>query len=42
MIFFEDVNCLDITHLDSLWETWKDVPLTSDEVDTVAQVLDDR
>ncbi|MFL2770110.1 MAG: hypothetical protein ACJZ9F_03780 [Rhodospirillaceae bacterium] len=42
LLLFEDVNCLDIKHVDYLWETWKDQPLTVDEIFEIDGVLEDR
>ena len=42
LILFDDVNCLDISHVDRMWDRWKDVPLSAEEIDDVGTVLDDR
>ena len=32
MMLFDDVNCLDNTRLNQLWENWRDVPLETHEI----------
>lgn len=42
MILFDNENCLDVSHVDAMWEHWKNTPLTPDEVSTLATVLENR
>ena len=42
LLLFEDVNCLDLKHVDCLWEAWKDQPLTVDEIGEIDGVLEGR
>jgi hypothetical protein len=42
MMLFDDVNCLDNTRLNSLWERWRDIPLTESEVESVGNILNRR
>ncbi|MBT5241450.1 MAG: hypothetical protein HOL61_12800 [Rhodospirillaceae bacterium] len=42
LILFDNVNCLDIEHVDQLWDEWKDIPLKPNEIKDIANVLEDR
>ncbi len=42
MILFDNVNCLDMSHVDALWDAWKNTPLAADEAAEIWQVLSDR
>lgn len=42
LILFDDVNCLDISHVDEMWDDWKNTPLSKQEVSDVATVLEQR
>ncbi|NKB44278.1 MAG: hypothetical protein GKS03_08375 [Alphaproteobacteria bacterium] len=42
LILFNNVNCLDVDHVDQLWDEWKDIPLTPDEFQHIANVLEER
>ena len=42
MLLFENVNCLDVSHVDELWDAWKDTPLTTDEAHDIWHVLSVR
>jgi hypothetical protein len=42
LTLFDNTHCLDLADADALWEAWKDIPLTSAEVDETAAILEDR
>lgn len=42
MILFDDVNCLDISHVDEMWENWKNIPLSEQEISAITTVLEQR
>ena len=42
LMLFDNVNCLDMSHVDRMWEAWNGVPLSADEIEAIAAVLDDR
>jgi hypothetical protein len=39
---FDNVNCLDFSTLDGLWESWKSTPLSATEIGEMRGFLDDR
>ena len=40
--FFDNVNCLDLTSSDALWQDWKDRALTENEIVAIGDVLEER
>jgi len=42
MVLFEDVTCLDISYVNDMWQTWKDLPLTEGELSEISSVLEER
>lgn len=42
LALFDNVNCLDLNAFDSLWEAWREQPLTSDEIKTLGALFDER
>lgn len=42
LILFDNVNCLDVAHVDQLWRHWKDQPLSRPELDEIETVLEER
>lgn len=39
---FDNVNCLDLSAVDELWDLWRNQPLTEHEVRTLGALLEDR
>lgn len=42
LALFDNVNCLDLTAFDTLWDTWRDEPLISAEIETLGALLEER
>jgi hypothetical protein len=39
---FDNANCLSVDDTDALWEAWKDIPLSREEIDELSAFLDNR